>query len=99
MVGDVAEHDHAQDRDEDQQRVAVGLHGAGLGIVQGLDQRVVSEGAQYRDGDQQAPSPSRPASAIASGPTRVVAPKATKADQTSVVSGVSVREQRRIRIW
>ena len=46
MVGDVAEYDHAQDRDEDQQRIAVGLDGACLGIVQGLDQRVVSEGAQ-----------------------------------------------------
>ena len=53
MVGNVAEHEGAQDRDPDQQGVAVGLHGARLGMVERLDQRVVRQRAQQRGRDQQ----------------------------------------------
>ena len=56
MIGDVAEHDHAQDRDEHEQRIAVGLHGTGLGIVERLDQRVMRQRAQRGDGEQQRPT-------------------------------------------
>ena len=55
IVGNVAEHDGAQDRHPDQQGVAVGLHGAGLGMVERLDQRVVRQRAQQRGRDQQRP--------------------------------------------